>query len=43
MIGEMRKSLKPTQAASMILFSDKFKYKRELSLEKEGEFDLFTK
>lgn len=34
MMSETRKSLKPTQAASMILFSDKFKYKRELSLER---------
>ena len=34
MIDEVRRSLTPTQSASMILFSDKFKYKRELSLEK---------
>ena len=34
MIDDIRRSLTPTQAASMILFSDKFKYKKELSLEK---------
>lgn len=34
MIDDIRRILKPTQAASMILFSDKFKYKRELNLEK---------
>lgn len=27
----------------MVLFSDKSKYKREITLEKEGEFDLFNR
>jgi len=34
MIDDIRQSLTPTQAAQMIIFSDKYKYKRELNLEK---------
>ncbi len=35
MVDETRRGLKPAQAASMVVFSDKYKYKREISLERD--------
>lgn len=40
MIDELRSGLRPVQAAAWVLFSDKSKYKREITLEREENFNF---
>ncbi len=42
MFDELRSGLRPVQAAAWVLFSDKSKYKKEVTLEREETFDFFT-
>lgn len=42
MIDELRSGLRPVQAAAWVLFSDKSKYKKEVTLEREETFDFLT-